>query len=147
RGGSLGGRDRRPGRGHVDGLGFALGGDRAVVVVTGVGGDPRVGADTAELQSQGSFVCGVARDFGFVFGQRRALAFAVVVELPGDRAAGGFEQARDVGLSLHDALPISRGGSLGGRDRRPGRGHVDGLGFALGGDRAVVVVTGVGGDP
>src|SRR5438270_56993 len=82
----------------------------------------------------------VARDCAFVFGRPPGPALFPYTTLFRSRAAGGFEQARDVGLVLEGGADEARGGSLGGRDRRPGRGHVDGLGFALGGDRAVVVV-------
>src|SRR4029077_5802242 len=102
-----------------------------VVRVTGVGGDPVVGADGADRRALGRFVAAVALVHrGRVFGRRRALAFLVVVELPRDRAFGGrAEQARDRGLVLEDAAARPARGGLGRRDRRPRRGHVDGLRF------------------
>src|SRR5205807_2142131 len=147
RGGGLRGFDRRTRRGHFHGLRFAAGFRRAVVVVAGVGGDPVVGADRAERRALGRFVGRVAvghRDR--VFGRRRALAFFVFVELPGDRAAGGrAEQAGDRGLVLDHAADEPRFPTRRSSDLRTRRGHFHGLRFAAGFRRAVVVVAGVGG--
>src|SRR5438309_7688523 len=88
----------------------------------------------SERRALGRFVGRVAvghRDR--VFGRRRALAFFVFVELPGDRAAGGrAEQAGDRGLVLEHAADEARGGGLRGFDRRTRRGHFHGLRFAAG---------------
>src|SRR5437588_775689 len=113
----------------------------------GAGGGPVVGADGADRRALGRFEGAVARDLGFVFCHLRVLRSPGSTLFPYTTLFRSFEQARDVGLVLEGGADEARGGSLGGRDRRPGRGHVDGLGFALGGDRAVVVVTGVGGGP
>src|SRR5437868_3850494 len=149
RGGGLRGFDRRTRRGHFHGLRFAAGFRRAVVVVEIGRASCRESVERAERGALGRFVGRVAvghRDR--VFGRRRALAFFVFVELPGDRAsAGRAQQARASRVGLADVCAADRGGGLRGFDRRTRRGHFHGLRFAAGFRRAVVVVAGVGGDP
>src|SRR5437016_2817142 len=92
------------------GLSFAAGFRRAVVVVAGVGGDPVVGAVLVVRLALARCVALFPYTPLFrSFGRRRALAFFVFVELPGDRAAGGrAEQAGDRGLVLEHAADVGR---------------------------------------
>src|SRR5205823_2718025 len=99
----------------------------AVVVVAGVGGEPVVAADRADGRAFGRLVGGVGAHRDRVFGQRRAFALGVRIELPGDRAFGAAERARDRRLVLEDRADGARGGVLGGCDRRRSGGHFDGL--------------------
>src|SRR5207253_366426 len=131
RGGGLRGFDRRAGRGHRHGLGRAAGFGRRVVVVAGVGGDPVVGSDGADRRALGRFAVALAPLFRSVFGDRRALAFLVVEQLPRDRPAGGrAEQARERRLVLEDAADGRSEERRVGKERRAGRGQGHGIGGA-----------------